>query len=122
MDNAWLDTMEGQLADSPPDGDVYCRRCVYFGQHSLKQDLAQALVGRYPRDPRFMCWHPNARVVCKDWDGVHHGRVPPWERNAQNDCADFAPRTLRNYYRIYPYRTWAVVLGLTGFVMWVLGW
>jgi hypothetical protein len=119
MDTAWLDTLERECSARPPDGPVYCRQCLYFGQPFL----APLMSGSALSDSRsFFCWHANARVVVQEWDGVHCFRMPPWVRNAQNACADFAPRTLRNRFLIYPYRTGAVVLGLAGLLVWVLKW
>jgi hypothetical protein len=119
VETAWLHVIERKLSAPSPDGKVYCRECLYLGQRFLPSYMRRRAV---PYARYFRCRHANALVVIKDWDGMHHLRVPPWQRNADNNCADFVPRTLRNRVLAYPYRTGAWVLGLTGLLMWVFGW
>lgn len=89
-----IDQYLDRLETTSP-GQVYCQDCRYLtplhhrGRPICPPSLRRDSLGPYT--PR--CWHPHARQTRQTWRGKTVCFASPAERNAQNNCLDFAPKT-----------------------------
>jgi hypothetical protein len=68
----------------PAQGQVYCETCPWYVP---AQTLLRGVVA-----PR--CRAPGALVTVRTWERASVVRIPPYERNRQNDCPEWRRRTV----------------------------